>query len=137
MSSAPSKAPGSSASSSTNSASSTSSAPASADPIQNASKKAFHSSALYLQSELEASGNDLSLLEKLNDAAISKYEGVSRQTQDMLVHGYKIKQTYKEMEMQLAEIDDLVASIDSLEQMAQELDAYSLQLETRFKNLLK
>ncbi|ORX74813.1 hypothetical protein DL89DRAFT_290287 [Linderina pennispora] len=106
MSSTPSKAPDSSTSST-----STSSAPASADPIQNASKKAFHSSALYLQSELEA---------RLNDAAISKYEG----------------QTYKEMEMQLAEIDDLVASVDSLEQMAQELDAYSLQLETRFKNLL-
>ncbi|KAI9506859.1 hypothetical protein GGI25_000112 [Coemansia spiralis] len=107
------------------------------DPIDAASRKAFSSTALYLQSELEASGNELALLEKLNDASIVKYEGLSRQAQDMLVHAYKIKQTCNEMETQLAEVDSLVESINSLEQVAQELDRYSQQLEAKFRKLLR
>ncbi|KAI8325354.1 hypothetical protein GQ54DRAFT_295588 [Martensiomyces pterosporus] len=105
--------------------------------IEAASQKAFNSTALYLQAELEATGSDLHLLEKLNDASIAKYEGVSRQAQDMLVHASKTKQIYKEMEAQMAEIDGLVQSIDDLEQMALELDGYSLQLEAKFQALLK
>ncbi|KAJ2552194.1 hypothetical protein EV175_003409, partial [Coemansia sp. RSA 1933] len=89
------------------------------DAIDAASRKAFGSVALFLQSELEASGSEISLLEKLNDASISKYEELSCQAQDMLVHAYKIKQTYNEMEAQMAEVDSLVVSIDNLEQVAQ------------------
>ncbi|KAJ2724275.1 RalA-binding protein 1 [Coemansia sp. Benny D115] len=107
------------------------------DTIDSASRRAFNSTALYLQSELESSASDLQLLEKLNDASISKYEGISRQAQDMLVHAYKVKQTYNEMETQMAEIDALVESIDNLEQVAQELDRYSLQIEAKFQRLLK
>ncbi|KAJ2799372.1 RalA-binding protein 1 [Coemansia furcata] len=110
---------------------------ATADSIDAASRKAFGSTALYLRSELEATGSDLQLLEKLNDASIAKYEGLSRQAQDMLVHAYKVKQTYNEMEGQLAEVDSLVESINSLEQVAMELDRYSLQLEAKFQKLLK
>ncbi|KAJ2437745.1 RalA-binding protein 1 [Coemansia sp. RSA 2424] len=110
---------------------------ATADSIDAASRKAFSSTALYLQSELEATGSDLQLLEKLNDASIAKYEGLSRQAQDMLVHAYKVKQTYNEMETQVAEVDSLVESINSLEQVAMELDRYSLQLEAKFQKLLK
>ncbi|KAJ2082093.1 RalA-binding protein 1 [Coemansia sp. RSA 455] len=110
---------------------------ASAGSIDAASRKAFGSTALYLQSELEATGSDLQLLEKLNDASIAKYEGLSRQAQDMLVHAYKVKQTYNEMETQVAEVDSLVESINSLEQVAMELDRYSLQLEAKFQKLLK
>ncbi|KAJ1816870.1 RalA-binding protein 1 [Coemansia sp. RSA 2671] len=108
-----------------------------ASSIDVASRKAFGSTALYLQSELEATGSDLQLLEKLNDASISKYEGLSRQAQDMLVHAYKVKQTYNEMESQMAEVDSLVESINSLEKVAAELDRYSLQLEAKFQKLLK
>ncbi|KAJ2058606.1 RalA-binding protein 1 [Coemansia sp. S146] len=108
-----------------------------ADSIDTASRKAFGSTALYLQSELEATGSDLQLLEKLNDASITKYEGLSRQAQDMLVHAYKVKQTYNEMETQVAEVDSLVESINSLEQVTMELDRYSLQLEAKFQKLLK
>ncbi|KAJ2499776.1 RalA-binding protein 1 [Coemansia sp. RSA 2052] len=110
---------------------------ATADSIDAASRKAFSSTALYLQSELEATGSDLQLLEKLNDASIAKYEGLSRQAQDMLVHAYKVKQTYNEMETQVAEVDSLVESINSFEQVAMELDRYSLQLEAKFQKLLK
>ncbi|KAJ1889672.1 hypothetical protein LPJ66_007910, partial [Kickxella alabastrina] len=67
------------------------------DTIESASRRAFKSTALYLQAELESAGSDIHLLEKLNDASIAKYEGISRQAQDMLVHAYKIKQTYNEM----------------------------------------
>ncbi|KAJ1784264.1 hypothetical protein LPJ59_006392 [Coemansia sp. RSA 2399] len=109
----------------------------STDSIDAASRKAFGSVALFLQSELEASGSEISLLEKLNDASITKYEELSCQAQDMLVHAYKIKQTYNEMEAQMAEVDSLVVSIDSLEQVAQELDRYSQQLEGKFQNLLR
>ncbi|KAJ2486532.1 RalA-binding protein 1 [Coemansia sp. RSA 2320] len=108
-----------------------------AGSIDAASRKAFGSTALYLQSELEATGSDLQLLEKLNDASIAKYEGLSRQAQDMLVHAYKVKQTYNEMEAQIADVDSLVESINSLEQVARELDRYSLQLEEKFQKLLK
>ncbi|KAJ2239290.1 hypothetical protein GGH98_006278, partial [Coemansia sp. RSA 454] len=59
---------------------------------------------------------------KLNDASITKYEGLSRQAQDMLVHAYKIKQTYNEMTLQIAQVDSLVESVDTLEHVAQELD---------------
>ncbi|KAJ2376638.1 biogenesis of lysosome- organelles complex 1 subunit 2 [Coemansia sp. RSA 2607] len=109
----------------------------SADAIQEAARKAFTSTSLYLQSELESSVSDLQLLEKLNDASITKYEGLSRQAQDMLVHAYKIKQTYNEMETQMSEVTALVESIDSLEQVADELDRYSQQLEAKFQRLLK
>ncbi|KAJ2488984.1 RalA-binding protein 1 [Coemansia sp. RSA 2050] len=104
--------------------------------IDVASRKAFNSTALYLQSELEATGGDLQLLEKLNDTSISKYEGLSRQAQDMLVHAYKVKQTYNEMKIQMAEVDDLLESINSLEKVAMELDRYSLQLMAKFQKLL-
>ncbi|KAJ1963037.1 biogenesis of lysosome- organelles complex 1 subunit 2 [Dipsacomyces acuminosporus] len=107
------------------------------DKIEAASQKAFSSTAMYLQSELESAGGELHLLEKLNDASIAKYEGISRQAQDMLVHASKTKQIYKEMETQMAEIDNLVQSIDSLEQMALELDGYSQQLEAKFQSLLR
>ncbi|KAJ1723188.1 biogenesis of lysosome- organelles complex 1 subunit 2 [Coemansia erecta] len=109
----------------------------SADTIEEAARKAFSSTSLYLQSELESSVSDLQLLEKLNDASIAKYEGLSRQAQDMLVHAYKIKQTYNEMETQMSEVTALVESIDSLEQVADELDRYSQQLEAKFQRLLK
>ncbi|KAJ2785390.1 biogenesis of lysosome- organelles complex 1 subunit 2 [Coemansia interrupta] len=109
----------------------------SADAIEEAARKAFSSTSLYLQSELESSVSDLQLLEKLNDASITKYEGLSRQAQDMLVHAYKIKQTYNEMETQMSEVAALVESIDSLEQVADELDRYSQQLEAKFQRLLK
>ncbi|KAJ2745271.1 RalA-binding protein 1 [Coemansia sp. BCRC 34301] len=108
-----------------------------ADSIDAASRKAFSSTALYLQSELEATGSDLQLLEKLNDASIAKYEGLSRQAQDMLVYAYKVKQAYNEMETHVAEVDSLVESINGLEQVAMELDRYSLQLEAKFQKLLK
>ncbi|KAJ2613873.1 hypothetical protein H4S08_001995 [Coemansia sp. RSA 1365] len=73
------------------------------ESIDATSQRAFDSIANYLQSELEASASDLNLLEKLNDASINKYEGLSRQAQDMLVHAYKIKQTYNEMQPHIAE----------------------------------
>ncbi|KAJ2593298.1 hypothetical protein H4R99_006136, partial [Coemansia sp. RSA 1722] len=63
--------------------------------------------------------------------------GISRQAQDMLVHAYKIKQTYNEMEAQIAEVDALVDSIKNLEEVADELDRYSLQIEAKFQRLLK
>ncbi|KAJ2312300.1 biogenesis of lysosome- organelles complex 1 subunit 2, partial [Coemansia sp. RSA 2702] len=99
------------------------------DTVDAASQRAFDSMAQYLQAELEASGSDLTLLEKLNDASIEKYEGLSRQAQDMLVHAYKVKQTYNEMKAQVAEVDSLAESVDNLEQVALELDRYSVQLE--------
>ncbi|KAJ1827103.1 RalA-binding protein 1, partial [Coemansia sp. RSA 2599] len=102
------------------------------DTIDSATQRAFNSTSLYLQSELETSVSDLQLLEKLNDASIAKYEGISRQAQDMLVHAYKIKQTYNEMEAQISEIDALVESIKNLEQVADELDRYSLQIEANW-----
>ncbi|KAJ2080021.1 biogenesis of lysosome- organelles complex 1 subunit 2 [Coemansia sp. RSA 988] len=107
------------------------------DNIDATSQRAFDSMASYLQSELEASASDLSLLEKLNDASINKYEGLSRQAQDMLVHAYKIKQTYNEMQLHIAEVGTLVESVGHLEKVAQELDRYSQQLEAKFQNLLK
>ncbi|KAJ1760325.1 biogenesis of lysosome- organelles complex 1 subunit 2 [Coemansia sp. RSA 1752] len=107
------------------------------DSVDAAARRAFGSTTQYLQAELEASGSDLGLLEKLNDASITKYEGLSRQAQDMLVHAYKIKQTYNEMTLQIAQVDSLVESVDTLEHVAQELDRYSLQLEAKFQKLLK
>ncbi|PIA18073.1 hypothetical protein COEREDRAFT_6811 [Coemansia reversa NRRL 1564] len=107
------------------------------ESIDATSQRAFDSIASYLQSELEASASDLNLLEKLNDASINKYEGLSRQAQDMLVHAYKIKQTYNEMQPHIAEVDTLAKSVDHLEKVAQELDRYSLQLEAKFQKLLK
>ncbi|KAJ2783089.1 biogenesis of lysosome- organelles complex 1 subunit 2 [Coemansia javaensis] len=107
-------------------------APAAVDA---ASQRAFDSMAQYLQAELESSASDLGLLEALNDASIEKYEGMSRQAQDMLAHAYKIKQTHNEMKAHIAEVDSLVESIDGLEQVAQELDRYSLQLENKFRQL--
>ncbi|KAJ2159460.1 hypothetical protein GGF46_003004 [Coemansia sp. RSA 552] len=102
-----------------------------------ASRQAFDSMSRYLQAELEVSGSDLGLLEKLNDASIAKYEGMSRQAQDMLVHAYKIKQTYNEMKTQVAEVESLVGSVNKLEQVALELDRYSQLLEAKFQQLLK
>ncbi|KAJ2435504.1 biogenesis of lysosome- organelles complex 1 subunit 2 [Coemansia sp. RSA 2440] len=107
------------------------------DSVDAAARRAFGSTTQYLQAELEASGSDLGLLEKLNDASITKYEGLSRQAQVMLVHAYKIKQTYNEMTLQIAQVDSLVESVDTLEHVAQELDRYSLQLEAKFQKLLK
>ncbi|KAJ2751615.1 biogenesis of lysosome- organelles complex 1 subunit 2 [Coemansia nantahalensis] len=107
------------------------------DAIDAASRRAFDSMARYLQAELGATASDLGLLEALNDASIEKYEGLSRQAQDMLAHAYKIKQTHIEMKAQIAEVDGLVKSIDSLEQVAQELDRYSLLLEAKFQQLLR
>ncbi|KAJ2455258.1 biogenesis of lysosome- organelles complex 1 subunit 2 [Coemansia sp. RSA 2336] len=107
-----------------------------ATSIEAASGQAFDSVSQYLQAELEASGSDLSLLAKLNDTSIAKYEGLSRQAQDMLAHAYKIKQTYNEMEAQMVAVDNLVESIDNLEKVTRELDKYSLQLEAKFQKLL-
>ncbi|KAJ1735160.1 biogenesis of lysosome- organelles complex 1 subunit 2 [Coemansia biformis] len=107
------------------------------DTVDAVSRRAFDSVALYLQAELKVTAADLGLLETLNDASIEKYEGLSRQAQDMLVHAYKIKQTYNEMKAQIAEVDSLVESIDGLERVAQELDRYSLLLEAKFQRLLK
>lgn len=106
------------------------------ESIETTSRKAFDSTALYLQSELEASGSELHLLEKLNDASVTKYEGLSRQAQDMLVHAFKVKQIYNEMEVQIVQVESLAKSIDDLEQVAMELDKYSGQLEAKFKKLL-
>ncbi|KAJ2710513.1 hypothetical protein H4R19_003710, partial [Coemansia spiralis] len=68
-------------------------APVGSEAVDGASRRAFDSMAQYLQAELEATVGDLGLLETLNSASIEKYEGLSRQAQDMLVHAYKIKQT--------------------------------------------
>ncbi|KAJ2497539.1 hypothetical protein GGH96_005032 [Coemansia sp. RSA 1972] len=100
------------------------------DSVDAAARRAFGSTTQYLQAELEASGSDLGLLEKLNDASIAKYEGLSRQAQDMLVHAYKIKQTYNEMTSQIAQVD---IKGDALELSAKFMDLFIKEAIERAK----
>jgi len=91
----------------------------------------------FLDGEFTATSEDYKLLAELNNLTISKYEEMSNSTNKLINNMEEINEKYKKLETYLSQIDLLEDSVLKLEQTAYKLDAYSKQLETKFKAMDK
>lgn len=91
--------------------------------------------AAYLRGELAGTCEDYKLLETLNKLSINKYTDMSNTTKNLIECMTVINEKYKALGPYISQIDDLEDSVVKLEQAAYKLDAYSKQLENKFKKL--
>ncbi|PVU87221.1 hypothetical protein BB560_001790 [Smittium megazygosporum] len=89
----------------------------------------------YLVAEL--SGNaDLELLEQMNLTAKERVEKLSLESTELVTTASKIQRNYKQIETFASKIDDISRHIDALKELADELNAYSKDLETKFNKYM-
>ncbi|PVU91346.1 hypothetical protein BB559_004177 [Furculomyces boomerangus] len=93
--------------------------------IRNGTQTAFEKIKNYINSELTSSAEDLVLLERLNDATKNRFSKISTQTQDLEIQASRIQQAYKDIELYLAQTEQLVGQVDDLYILAKELEKYS------------
>eukprot|EP00794_Sanderia_malayensis_P020455 gene20455-22471_t len=91
----------------------------------------------YLQGELTVTCEDYKLLETLNNLTIAKYKDMSDKTKEVTGNLESINEKYMALQPYLQQIDQLEDGVQKLETAAYKLDAYSKQLELKFKKMQK
>lgn len=117
--------------------------------------KMFHKTNEYISHELNTCLEDYRLLEDMNRATISKYSDMNQIAENLAASSTDLKQKYEELvsalhsiikcmcnsvQLQmpfLNDIDDIVKTVNLLEAAVFKLDAYSIQLEEKFNNVIK
>ncbi|XP_067935952.1 biogenesis of lysosome-related organelles complex 1 subunit 2-like [Watersipora subatra] len=100
-------------------------------------KDAFTKVADYLNGELEASTEDYKMLEKINKVSAAKYADLRNIVSNVNSSMQQLDEKYNALRPYISQIDDIELAVNALEQSAYKLDAYSKQLELRYKELEK
>ena len=95
----------------------------------------FSKIGLYMNSEIDVTVEDYKLLEKMNLAAIEKYEHMHQMAKTTGDNLHSLNQKIVDIQPYLDQIESIEASVLALEQAAYKLDAYSKRLEDRFKKI--
>ncbi|KAF6030683.1 BLOC1S2 [Bugula neritina] len=98
-------------------------------------RDAFVKVAEYLNGELDDSIEDYTMLEKMNRVTSSKYTDIKALVSSVNSSMQDLNAKYDSLQPYIDQIDDIELAVNALEQSAFKLDAYSKQLEARFKEL--
>ena len=91
----------------------------------------------YLQSELSTTIDNYRLLEELNQASVAKYGDLKQTATSIASAVQEVNDKYKGLEPYLSQIDSIETQVAKLEETAYKLDAYSKNLEAKFKEIEK
>jgi biogenesis of lysosome-related organelles complex 1 subunit 2 len=97
----------------------------------------FEKVSSYLGGELTASSEDYRLLLQLNQMTIAKYSDMLAMATRLNDSTKQLNEKYGSLQPYLDQVDMIDTSISALEQTAYQLDAYTKQLEQKFKSLEK
>ncbi|KAJ1920491.1 tRNA(Ser) Um(44) 2'-O-methyltransferase [Tieghemiomyces parasiticus] len=89
-----------------------------------------------VRGEFLVAAEDLRLIEEVNVTTREKYDSLASTVQDLLVSAAKAQQTYSEMDAYIDQAELVTQQIAELEEMAQQLDAFSRQLDLKFQRLM-
>ncbi|KAJ1922096.1 tRNA(Ser) Um(44) 2'-O-methyltransferase [Tieghemiomyces parasiticus] len=89
-----------------------------------------------VRGEFLVAAEDLRLIEEINVTTREKYDSLASTVQDLLVSAAKAQQTYSEMDTYIDQAELVTQQIAELEEMAQQLDAFSRQLDLKFQRLM-
>eukprot|EP00697_Spironema_sp_BW2_P017626 gnl/Spiro4/9387_TR4956_c0_g1_i1.p1 gnl/Spiro4/9387_TR4956_c0_g1~~gnl/Spiro4/9387_TR4956_c0_g1_i1.p1 ORF type:complete len:114 (+),score=20.04 gnl/Spiro4/9387_TR4956_c0_g1_i1:54-395(+) len=104
---------------------------------QSQAEKMFSTMGEYLRSELTASTHDYELLEKMNRIATEKYKEMAGFAGSMSAFMDNVEEKHQELNLHLAQIDEVLAGVSELERVVAALDDYTRDLEKRFDTLLR
>ncbi|XP_065911286.1 biogenesis of lysosome-related organelles complex 1 subunit 2-like [Dysidea avara] len=96
-------------------------------------KEMFDKITQYLNGELTATSEEYKLLQQLNQITLAKYTDMCAIAHRLNEVSSRVNDNYKSLQPYLEQIDQLEASVSTLEQTAYRLDAYSKKLEAKFK----
>ncbi|XP_059615580.1 biogenesis of lysosome-related organelles complex 1 subunit 2 [Phlebotomus argentipes] len=97
--------------------------------------KMFQKTGDFISSELTGPLEDYRLLENMNRATISKYSDMQQITENLAASTTEMNVKLEELTPYLQQIDEIDATVSKLEVAAYKLDAYTQQLEAKFKSL--
>ncbi|XP_055707603.1 biogenesis of lysosome-related organelles complex 1 subunit 2 [Phlebotomus papatasi] len=97
--------------------------------------KMFQKTGDFISSELTGPLEDYKLLENMNRATISKYSDMQQITENLASSTAELNGKLDELVPYLHQIDEIDATISQIEIAAYKLDAYTQQLEAKFKSL--
>ncbi|XP_055690605.1 biogenesis of lysosome-related organelles complex 1 subunit 2 [Lutzomyia longipalpis] len=97
--------------------------------------KMFQKTGDFISSELTGPLEDYKLLENMNRATISKYSDMQQITENLSASTAELNVKLEELMPYLQQIDEIDATVTKIEVAAYKLDAYTQQLEAKFKSL--
>ncbi|XP_052781709.1 biogenesis of lysosome-related organelles complex 1 subunit 2-like [Mya arenaria] len=98
-------------------------------------RETFKKTSEYLKGELDGTIEDYKLLETMNKVTVSKYSEMKNTAGEIGGALQELNEKYENLLPFLEQIDHVEDSVNSLEQAAYRLDAYSKRLEAKFKAL--
>ena len=105
--------------------------------LDDLSRDMFDKVAAYFHGELEIAAEDYAVLEKMNRATTAKYVDMKTTGANIAKALNELNEKYASIAPQLAQIDQVEASVIQLEEAAHKLDTYSKALEQRWKQYEK
>eukprot|EP01089_Gocevia_fonbrunei_P020131 TRINITY_DN7392_c0_g1_i1.p1 TRINITY_DN7392_c0_g1~~TRINITY_DN7392_c0_g1_i1.p1 ORF type:complete len:165 (+),score=39.42 TRINITY_DN7392_c0_g1_i1:39-533(+) len=105
------------------------------DKLAKLSEDMFKNVSEYVQGELLATSQDYKLLEKMNQRTKVKYAGMTHTTVEMTEFMKTMQQKYESFTPHLQQIDEIDQNVAELEKVVMMLDAYTLKLEDKFKQV--
>jgi biogenesis of lysosome-related organelles complex 1 subunit 2 len=109
--------------------------PTSAD-LRSLSASAVDAVAAYLRTDLESTLDDYALLENMNRAASAKYVAMKDSAKQVESSFRVLNEREQQLAVHFLELQRIEHTLQSIEDVAYRLDAYSKRLETKFKQLL-
>ncbi|GAB0088554.1 Biogenesis of lysosome-related organelles complex 1 subunit 2 [Sergentomyia squamirostris] len=97
--------------------------------------KMFQKTGDFISSELMGPLEDYKLLENMNRATISKYSDMQQITENLAASNADLNVKLEELMPSLQQIDQIDATVTQIEVAAYKLDAYTQQLEAKFKSI--
>ena len=107
------------------------------DDLQILCNDMFSKIAIYINGEVDSTIEDYKLIEKMNIAAMGKYDSMYEMAKATGDHLHTLNQKFEDLQPYLDQIETIERNVSLLEQTAYKLDAYSKRLEERFKRLDK
>lgn len=108
------------------------------DPnLSKLAKSLFQKTEVYIANELNAPIEDYKLLENMNTVTASKYSDMKQIADNLQVTTNDLNGKFRDLIPLMQQIDEIDETVDKLEAAAYKLDAYSIALENKIKNVLK
>eukprot|EP01083_Nonionella_stella_P044298 119308_1 len=105
------------------------------DPVRKQAAEVFGSLTAYVQSQISESTLGYKTLDKMNQSAIVKYEGMTEKVREMLSFLGESQEKNSQILMYLEKIDAVYDQILKLEGVVTALDGYTQRLEKQFEKL--
>lgn len=97
----------------------------------------FEKVAEYLNGELAATSEEYELLRRLNQMTLNKYQDMTALASRLNEVSQRLNDKFVALQPYCDQIDQVEASVSTLEQTAYRLDAYCKRLENKFRELEK